>query len=484
MNSAIARVRRLTRRIGSTTRTVALLVVLVGAGFVTAAYFTVARTHDQLMDQVDDRLIEDTQAVSSALSDAQDRNDVVNIGQALGGRQALIVLGPTGTVLASSPSGDLGRPDPLPPLPPVEQVANRLGTPFDAGGGELPEYRAAAAALPDGEYLVVASPLAPTDRIMHDLGRSLQLVGTVVLAILGLFIWAVIRSANRQIDQMIDVATAVGSGDLSARLDDSVGATEAARLAHALNAMTAQLQATSTAREESDERLRRFVADASHELHTPLATIRGYAQLHRAGALTEPDDADRAMSRIESEAGRMTRLVEEMLLLARLDQGRPLRSDEVDITKIVADAVDDARARDPTRQIDLLLPPNPVTVTGDEERLHQVIENLLENARAHTPARTPVRVEVNTDSQTEIVTIVLADDGPGMTPAHAARAFDRFYRAEASRSRQHGGTGLGLAIVASIVEAHHGNVTLVTQPGNGATFVIQLPHGDDPRAHP
>jgi two-component system OmpR family sensor kinase len=206
-------------------------------------------------------------------------------------------------------------------------------------------------------------------------------VGAVVLGILGLFIWAVIRSANRQIDQMIDVAARVGSGDVSARVGDATGATEAARLAHALNAMTAQLEDASAARAESDERLRRFVADASHELRTPLATIRGYTQLHRAGALSEPAESTRAMSRIESETGRMYQLVEDMLLLARLDQGRPLKLDQVDLGLLVTDALADARARDPDRRIDLALPAEPMIVSCDETRLQQVIDNLLANIR-------------------------------------------------------------------------------------------------------
>lgn len=467
----LAHIRRFTQRIGSTTRTVTLLVVLVAAGFLTTAYFTVERTESRLRDQVDKRLIEDTQAVSSALRDRD--NDVVAIGRALGGRQALIVLSATGAILASSPPGDIDHPEPLPPLPPVAELADQLGRPFTAGGGESPEYRVGVAALPDDQYLVIATPLAPTTRIVKELSSSLQVVGAVVLAILGVFIWVVIRAANRQIDQMIDVATRVGAGDLDVRMGGAVGATEAARLANALDAMTAQLRAASTEREEADARLRRFVADASHELRTPLATIRGYAQLHRVGALTNPDESDQAMSRIESETGRMTQLVEEMLLLARLDQQRPLRYDQVDITTIVTDAVADALARQPQRHINLQLPTNPVTVDGDEQQLRQVLENLLENTRVHAPADASVCVRVATEADTAI--IVVADNGPGMHPDHAARAFDRFYRAEPARTRTSGGTGLGLAIVASIADAHHGTVTLDTHPGSGATFTLQLP---------
>jgi two-component system OmpR family sensor kinase len=330
--------------------------------------------------------------------------------------------------------------------------------------------------LPDGDHLIVATPLAPFHQILDDLATSLKVVGAVVLAILGLFIWAVIRSANRQVDRIIDVAARVGSGDLSARVGDATGATEAARLAHALNAMTAQLEDASAARAESDERLRRFVADASHELRTPLATIRGHAQLHRAGALSEPAESNRAMSRIESETGRMGQLVEDMLLLARLDQGRPLEHDRVDLGLLVTNAVTDARARDPDRRIDLTLSAQPTIVRGDRARLQQAIDNLLVNTRAHTP----VRVEVTAEA--EMLRIVVTDDGPGMEPSQAAKAFDRFYRAEPSRARStggFGGSGLGLAIVTSIIDAHQGRVALGTRPGEGATFTIWLPPGDN-----
>jgi two-component system OmpR family sensor kinase len=332
--------------------------------------------------------------------------------------------------------------------------------------------------LPAGRFLIVATPLAPIHRILEDLTTSLQVVGAVVLAILGLFIWAVIRSANRRIDQMIDVAARVGSGDLSARVGDAAGATEAARLAHALNAMTAQLEDASAARAESDERLRRFVADASHELRTPLATIRGYSQLHRAGALTDPDDSSRAMGRIESETARMGQLVEEMLLLARLDQGHALRFEPVDLRLLVANAVADARAREPDRDIDLALPPRAVIIDGDEARLQQAIDNLLANAQSHTPAPASVRVELMAEA--DALKIIVSDDGPGMEASQAAKAFDRFYRAESSRTRSNGGSGLGLAIVASIVEAHAGTVDLSTQPGEGATFTISLPYAHVP----
>ena len=218
--------------------------------------------------------------------------------------------------------------------------------------------------------------------------------------------------------------------------------------------------------------MRRLVADAGHDLRTPLTTIRGFAELHRQGAV---DDVDRLMSRIESEARRMGVLVEDLLTLARMDEQRPLARDRVDLLALAADAVHDARALAPDRAVGLEVIDGPGTpeVLGDDVRVRQVLGNLVDNAVRHTPAGVPVTVRVGTEGGDAVLEV--ADAGPGMTPEDAARAFERFYRADASRTSATGGSGLGLAIVRSLVEAHGGAVTVDTAPGRGATFRVRLP---------
>jgi two-component system, OmpR family, sensor kinase len=233
-----------------------------------------------------------------------------------------------------------------------------------------------------------------------------------------------------------------------------------------------QIESAFAARAASEGRLRRFVGDASHELRTPLTSIRGYAELFRRGAADRPEDLAKAMRRIEEEANRMGSLVDDMLLLARLDQGRPLERQPVDLTRITRDAVDDARAVAPDRPIDFSSN-GAVFVPGDEARLRQVLGNLLQNANRHTPADTPVHVRViNTDDE---AIIEVADEGPGMPTEDAGRVFERFWRSDPSRTRTSGGAGLGLAIVAAIANAHGGRAEVQSAPGTGSTFRVHLP---------
>ena len=235
--------------------------------------------------------------------------------------------------------------------------------------------------------------------------------------------------------------------------------------------MLAQIEAAFDAQAASERRLRRFVADASHELRTPLAAVRAYAELFGRGADRRPDDLERAMTGIGRESERMTVLVEDLLLLARLDEGRPLEREPVELDEVVSEAVDAAVAVDPDRPVDLEA--DPVVVLGDRDRLRQVLDNLLSNVRAHTPPGSPVRVRVGAENGLAVVEV--ADSGPGMTSEEAARVFERFYRSDSSRSRATGGVGLGLSIVAAVAEAHGGAVSAHSTPGDGATFRITFP---------
>jgi two-component system OmpR family sensor kinase len=252
------------------------------------------------------------------------------------------------------------------------------------------------------------------------------------------------------------------------------------RLARTLNAMLDRLQAAFEERRASEARLRRFVADASHELQTPLTSVRGYAELFRRGAARDPDDLDMAMARIEAEATRMGVLVDDLLTLARLDQGRELRREPVDLVPLARDLVHDARVVDPGRPIDLEAD-GSVVVAGDDPALRQVLGNLIANARVHTPPGTPVTVRVRARDAMAVVEV--ADRGPGLAPEHAERVFERFFRADPSRARASGGTGLGLSIVAAVAEAHGGSAEVDSAPGRGATFRIVLPLAGEPTAH-
>jgi two-component system OmpR family sensor kinase len=271
---------------------------------------------------------------------------------------------------------------------------------------------------------------------------------------------------------MTATAGAIAAGDLSQRVPAEPEGTEARDLGDALNGMLTTIEGAFAERAASEARLRRFVADASHELRTPVTTIRGYAELYRHGGLSEPDDLDQAMRRTEQESVRRASLVDDLLLLARLDEGRPLARDPVDLGVLGIDAAADARAVAPDRVVTADVAEG-VTVDGDEDRLRQVVGNLVGNALVHTPAGTPVSVRVHNGGGRAVVEV--HDDGPGMTPEVAERAFERFSRADASRSRHAGGSGLGLAIVRAIVVAHGGDVALDTALGHGTTVRVELP---------
>ena len=335
------------------------------------------------------------------------------------------------------------------------------------------EFRWRLVAMQDnsGQIAVVGLSLEGVDSTIDRI-RLVQVFGTLaVLSALGLVSWWMVRLGVHPIEDMARTADAITAGDLSQRVEHPGERTEAGRLGVALNTMLERIEDAFREREASEARVRRFAADASHELRTPLTSIRGYAELWRAGGLRDHDELSDAMRRMEQEAARMGALVEDLLLLARLDQRRPLELSKVRLDTIVADAVQDARAVEPNRAIELVA--SPVTVTGDEMRLRQVVANLLANTRAHTPVSAPVRVKVT--GHDDRVRLEVADKGPGMAPEVAAKVFERFYRADKSRARARGGTGLGLSIVAAIAEAHGGTAAVSSELGRGSTFVVDLP---------
>jgi len=338
-------------------------------------------------------------------------------------------------------------------------------------------YRVLVTPLPDLSFtnarvLVVAIPLTDVDQTLHHLLFIELLVAGCVLGALAILAFWVVNLGLRPLQRMGETAGAIAAGDLSRRVEPADEYTEVGRLGLALNSMLGQIEQAFDERTKSEARLRRFVADASHELRTPLTSIRGYAELFRRGANARPDDLAKAMQRIEEAAARMGVLVEDLLLLARLDQGRPLEYESVDLTRVAGAAVDDLRVTSPDRTVQFEAD-GAVIVNGDENRLRQVLANLLENARTHTPPNTPIEVRVGVDGDDALIEV--RDEGPGMTEDEAVRAFERFWRADPSRARESGGAGLGLAIVSAITEAHGGTAEVVTAPGEGATFRIRIP---------
>jgi two-component system, OmpR family, sensor kinase len=334
-------------------------------------------------------------------------------------------------------------------------------------------YRVRASIDPSqpNQVLIIASSLHDVLGTLHRLLLIEALVTAAALAAIGGLGFWVVRIGLRPLRRIELTAATIAAGDLTQRVERAEPKTEVGRLGLSLNTMLHQIETAFRAREQSERRLRRFVADASHELRTPLAAVRAYAELFERGAAERPQDLARSMSGITRESERMSLLVEDLLLLARLDEGRPLEQEPVDLAAVVTEAVDAARVVEPERPVEVAVV--PAIVTGDRARLRQILDNLLSNVRAHTPAGTPVSVALEAaDGQ---VALRVADQGPGLTDEQATQVFERFYRVDSSRTRASGGVGLGLAIVAAIAHAHGGTAAIETMNKGGATFVVTLP---------
>jgi len=349
------------------------------------------------------------------------------------------------------------------------------------------EWRAMTVRGPQGELTTVAIDLSDVQSTVRALTYAQVGIGAAVLLVLGVVGYAVVHRSLRPLVEVEQTAAAIAAGELERRIPQRDPRTEVGRLSLALNGMLAQIQRAVASSESSaeharssEDRMRRFITDASHELRTPLTTIRGFAELYRQGAAS---DVEMLMSRIESESRRMGLLVEDLLLLARLDAQRPLERHRVDLLALASDAVHDAQSIAPQRDITMEVFDGPGTpeVLGDEARLRQVLGNLVANALQHTPDTAGITVRVGTDDNKAVVEV--CDEGPGMSTEDAHRVFERFYRADSSRARTSGGTGLGLSIVDSLVYAHGGTVSITTAPGAGCRFKVNLPRIADVVAH-
>jgi two-component system, OmpR family, sensor kinase len=388
----------------------------------------------------------------------------------------------TGRVLESGPVFQFGEEEP--PVPPRLPAEIALPKSPDAEGDRV-TYFTVPAQSGDGRYrvrasierqastrtLLIAASLSGVDGTLHRLILiELLVTAAVLVALAALGLW-VVRLGLRPLRAIEGTAASYAAGDLSQRVEHADRRTEVGRLGLALNAMLGQIESAFKAREASEQKLRRFVADASHELRTPLAAVRAYAELFTRGAKQRPEDLARSMAGISRESERMSMLVEDLLLLARLDEGRPLEQQPVQLDEVVSEAVETANTVDPRRPI--LLDAERLVVLGDHDRLRQIVDNLLSNTRIHTPADARVLVTVGREDSTAVIEV--ADEGPGMSEDELERVFERFYRTDPARARGSGGVGLGLSIVAAVAEAHGGSVAARSEPGRGTTFRIVLP---------
>lgn len=343
---------------------------------------------------------------------------------------------------------------------------------IDATGSD---FRALAIVLPTtGDTLIVAQSLEAVDKTQSRLLNLFFLVGALVLLLIAIASRYVIKIGMRPLENVERTAEQIASGDLSARLPDTKPNTEVGRLVTSLNTMLTRIEESFTARSESEGRLRRFVADASHELRTPLTAIRGFAELHRQGAVKEGNETKVLIARIERESVRMSSLVEDLLTLARLDQGPKMEIKPVNLTEVISDAVASARAAGPEHPI-TFEESDEIFALGDSNRIHQVVANLLANARVHTPAGTAIKVAISQGEKEVLVSV--SDNGPGLSDHDREKIFERFYRVDASRQRSNGadGSGLGLSIVDAVMRAHGGHVSVDSKLGEGSTFTLHFP---------
>jgi two-component system OmpR family sensor kinase len=471
-------------------RLLAGVLVMTAVGLLAAGGGTYLALRSFLLGRVDQQLMATRASVGRGLRQSTSSTiDTTTLERVAPPIAFVEVRDAAGRVVATHAPSSLSGSSPAPRLPaalhppPASQasVPSRAGAlQFDtgavSGGGR---YRVLVSSLPvPGGVLVVAVSLDDVNATLRRLVHVELLIAAGLLVVLAFAAFWLLRRGLRPLERISELAGGIAQGDLDVRVSPAEDRTEIGRLGLALNGMLERLEDAFARRDRSEAQLRRFVSSASHELRTPLTSIRGYAALLRRGAKHDPEVLDTSIARIESEATRMGGLIDDLLLLARLDERRPLARASTDLAVIARDAAEDARAREPERPITVEAD-GPVSVIGDQQRLRQILDNLLENARVHTPAGAPVAIEVGV--RDGMAVLAVTDTGLGIDPAQAPHLFERFYRGTPPGSGDAAprteGSGLGLAIVKTLAEAHGGAATVSSQPGEGARFEITLPLG-------
>jgi two-component system OmpR family sensor kinase len=471
-------------------RLLAGVLVMTAVGLVAAGGGTYVALRSFLFDRVDQQLMAARASVGRGLRESTTSTiDTTTLDRVAPPIAFVEVRDAAGRVVALHRPSSLGGSSPAPRLPatlhpppdaPVGVPSRAPAMQFDVGAvSGAGRYRVLVSSLPaSGGVLVVAVSLDDVSATLRRLVHVELLIAVGLLISLAFAAFGLLRRALRPLERISEVASGIAQGDLDVRISPADERSEIGRLGLALNGMLERLEDAFARRDRSEAQLRRFVSSASHELRTPLTSIRGYAALLRRGAKDDPRDLDTSISRIESEATRMGGLIDDLLLLARLDEQRPLVRASVDLSVIVREAAEDARAREPDRPITVDAR-GPVSVIGDQQRLRQIIDNLLENAQVHTPPAAPVAIDV--DVRDGMAVLAVTDSGPGIDPEQAPHVFERFYRGTPPGSDdtapRTAGSGLGLSIVKTIAEAHGGAATVCSRPGEGARFEITLPLG-------
>ncbi len=438
--------------------------------YLISATVTIALVRDRLEDAVDRDLHSSVSGAKAVLATMQiDEALQINLSE---NANAITIIDGREEV-AFVPAGSATQPRPRPDVS-ASMIVSRVDRPFTVDSTEGgPGYRVLSARLDDGRYVAVAQPLDSLRSVLVTLQLSLLVTLFAVVAVLGVAFWLILRASLRPYDDMIDTAEAIARGELDRRATATAGGPEVEQLAESLNTMLDQIQGSFQAKEHAEARLKEFLADVSHELRTPLTTIRGYSEVYLSGAATDVGAVETQMTRINAEAARMGRLVDDLLTLARLGDARPVEAVPVDLRAIVDDAVSDARTSGPDHRVVSEIGLRKTLVLGDADSLRQLVGNLLMNALKHTPQGTEIVVTLDTSAQ--MVTLSVADNGPGIDPERAAHVFDRFYRSPASGEPRADGSGLGLAIVAAVVSAHSGTIEVAANRPHGTVFTVSLP---------
>ena len=456
------------------------VLILSAFGFAGAGFGAQALLQDYLIHQVDDQLL----SVVGGVADRLDQAGIARDDDDQAARAAtplnrvptsisVTVLDPFGNLIGGI-GGDFNSnqiTDYVKGLLPG-QVAAFGAKPFtvEAPGAD---FRVATTVLPSSlGSVIVAQSLSDFDKTTHQISIVFLIIGGIVLLFIAFASRQVIKLSMKPLKKIEETAEQIAAGDLSARLENFEPDTEVGRLSTSLNTMLSRIEESFAARAQSEDKLRRFVADASHELRTPLTSIRGFAELHRQGAVPEGEKTKELISRIEKESMRMGYLVEDLLLLARMDQSRELVLVDLDLSSLVTEAVTSAQAAGPDHPITSEIK-NNVHTQGDADKVYQVVTNLLANARAHTPAGTAIHVSTYSTKDGSYVSV--ADNGPGLSAEDQLHIFERFYRVDSSRQRSSDdGSGLGLSIVDEVMKAHGGTVSVASEPGKGATFTLHF----------